>query len=523
MRKRKKRSRNAIRFESLEARLALAGNVTAALSGGILIITGDNSSNSILVQRVDADSFLVTGLGTRVNGSFSPKQINGVVNGIGIDMRGGSDTVTMKNLTVPGAGLGIILGGGNDALVLSNVRVNGVTAIDGGAGSDAITIDQGTFRAGLGIESRSGDDAIAITRSTITGPLDIQTDDGIDAVSLVNVSVVDGPLPILPVVEIPENFAILEDAFVGNETGAVILTGTGVDAVTLTGVQIDALTRIDTGSAADTVAIANSRFGSELEVVPSVQGTGVDGLEITTGNGSDAVAITNTTVIGHLLIDTTPGQPAVLASVTLPADGNDSVALTKVTVLTALTDDTPTDGQEPEEIGEYEAGDLSIYTGNGSDAVSLTSVITDSFAAIYTTDEGTNDGNDAVTISNSTFNRLAVEEMLGTAQVPLLVSGLYVVTGNGIDTVTVANVNVRLGADFFTEDGTDKVTISRLAADQIFVDLGNGNNDALTITNSVSPEAIFFGGDGTGDTLVRAANTFGFQEPPPDNGFEIIV
>src|SRR5262249_27763433 len=162
---------------------------------------------------------------------------------------------------VPGAGLGIILGAGNDVLVLSNVRVNGVTAIDAGSGNDTISIDQGTFRAGLGIEARGGNDTVAITRSTITGPLDIQTEAGTDAVSLVNVNVVDGPLPVLPVIEIPENFTILEDAFVGNETGAVILTGSGVDTVTLTGVQFDSLTQIDTSSAVDTVTIANSRFG----------------------------------------------------------------------------------------------------------------------------------------------------------------------------------------------------------------------------------------------------------------------
>src|SRR5207247_5079240 len=100
MMQRAKRTRNAMRFESLEARLALAGNVTAALVGGALIITGDNSANGILVERVDADSFRITGLGTRVNGSFSAKQINGVTTGIGIDMKSGSDVVTLKNLTV---------------------------------------------------------------------------------------------------------------------------------------------------------------------------------------------------------------------------------------------------------------------------------------------------------------------------------------------------------------------------------------------------------------------------------------
>jgi hypothetical protein len=523
MRQRPKRRRNDFQFESLEARLALTGNVTAVPDGGTLIITGDSSANGILVERIDADSFRITGLGTKVNGSFSAKQINGIVNGIGIDMRGGSDSVTLKNLTVPGAGLGILLGGGNDALVLSNVRVNGVTAIDAGTGNDAIVIDQGTFRAGLAIKTRGGNDSVAITRSTVTGPLDIQLDAGTDALSMVSVNVVDGPLPILPVIEIPENFQILEEAFLGNETGAIILGGSGVDSIALNNVQIDGLTQIDTAGSVDTVSIANSRFGNELEAVPAIEGTGVVGLEIRTGDSSDAVAIANTTVIGHLLIDTTLGSlDQVQASVVSSSfDGNDSVALAKVTVLTALPEGLPTDDQE--EVGEYESGDVTVYTGNGTDAVSFVSVTTDSFVAIYTTDGSSNDGNDTVAISNSTFNRLGVVESLGTISIPQLDSGLYIATGAGIDAVTIAKVNVTGRASIFTEDDTDRVAISLLHADQIYVDLGNGNNDALTVTNSSAEEALFFGGLGSGDTLVRANNTFGFQSPPPSNGFETIV
>src|SRR5437868_8625761 len=49
-------------FEPLEKRLALAGNVTATLFSGGLLITGDNSANAILVEQIDADSFKVTGL-----------------------------------------------------------------------------------------------------------------------------------------------------------------------------------------------------------------------------------------------------------------------------------------------------------------------------------------------------------------------------------------------------------------------------------------------------------------------------
>src|ERR1043165_1413771 len=89
-------------FEHLEDRRLLAGNVTANATTvpGVLLITGDGSSNGILVEQVSAASFKVTGLGTTVNASFSAKTITGVTGGIAINMQGGNDAVTLKNLTV---------------------------------------------------------------------------------------------------------------------------------------------------------------------------------------------------------------------------------------------------------------------------------------------------------------------------------------------------------------------------------------------------------------------------------------
>jgi hypothetical protein len=59
-----------------------------------------------------------------------------------------------------------------------------------------------------------------------------------------------------------------------------------------------------------------------------------------------------------------------------------------------------------------------------------------------------------------------------------------------------------------------------LVADEIFVELGDGNYDALTIANSSANFASFDGGGGIGDSLVRTHNHFNTQVIP---GFEFIV
>jgi hypothetical protein len=521
---------NAGRFELLELRLALAGNVTAALFSGGLLITGDNSANGILVEQIDADSFRVTGLGTRVNGSFSPQRIDGVVNGIGLDMRGGNDVVTLKNLTVPGEGLGVLLGDGNDVLLMTGVTVLGACGIDGGSGSDAITIDKCTFDYNLGVETRSDNDALAISRSTVFGGLSIQMDEGNDTLSMLNDKVLQPTLPSLEDgIEIPENFQILREAFFDIECGAIITTGSGNDAVALNGVQIDCLTQIDTGDGSDSVAIANSRFGQILQLDDSLDEwtptTDSTGLCIETGLGNDAVTIASTKAYGHLQIDTSdevPCQFEITPSQETEStkDGNDSVVLNKVDVLTAvplLTPETVT----PELLGP-ECGSLSIYTGNGSDAVVLNAVNTDCEAFIQTTDlaDSSLDSGDSVAIANSSFNRLDFVVIVGGGEVYEESTGLFVFTGRGNDVVSIASVHVNGAARIETGDGTDKVAVNALVADEIFVELGDGNYDTLSIANSSANFASFDGGGGIGDSLVRAHNHFIAQVI---SGFEFVV
>ena len=156
------------------------------------------------------------------------------------------------------------------------------------------------------------------------------------------------------------------------------------------------------------------------------------------------MSIVTTTVYGFLQVDTSGQiccpccdsnsggvQPATPTSPV--KDGNDAVALVKVNVYAAGEVTSPV--ISPDEVSNsgccLEDGTLLIYTGNQNDAVALTSVCTDSFASICTTDceNSSLDGADAVAIANSKFN----QEDSCTRDV-----GLCVFTGNGNDAVSIA-------------------------------------------------------------------------------------
>jgi len=584
-------------FESLENRQLLAGNVTADATTvpGTLVIVGDNSANVLVLTQVSPGVIKITPAGTKLNGSSSAQKFT-VTNGIYIDMGGGSDSLTLKSLTVPGidetysAGLAILMGTGNDALVMSQVTVaDGYCAIDTGDGSDATAIDRNNFNHSFYIDGGNGNNAIAISRSRIDGQFVILTGSGNDAITLLNDNVnLDDPvlaavtLPVDPATEIDNVAAVVGNDFQDlaeslADDGSYIDTGAGADAVALNGVNISGLTEIYTDAGNDAVAIVNSTFGdpaiTTIDVAtvtpdtPSIGTTDFSGLCIETDGGSDAVSIVNTTVYGFLQVDTSGGvdcpteelcsciDGGVRTQQTEPSgtDGNDAVVLNNVKVLVSAEAETSSECCQsietwcennpnviPNEISWecciceclteesiLESGTLLIYTGNQVDAVALNKVTTDAQADIYTTDETSLDGADAVAITNSSFN--VNNEVMQCTTLPFVSTGdgLYIETGCGNDAVTIAKVNVVGEAEIQTGAGSDHVAITALVADSIYAELDGGNYDTLAITNSSASEANFYDDGGSWGTLVRAHNNFGNPSSPPTNtpgnGFQYVV
>jgi len=116
----------------LESRIALAGNVTAVVAGGNLIIRGDNAGAAITLSQPGPGQITVTGQDTTVNGSAAPVTLSSVKRDVRVFFGDGDDSLTFDE----GAPL----------------TVAGNLFVDGGSGSNTVTVGaSGPFAAAAGV------------------------------------------------------------------------------------------------------------------------------------------------------------------------------------------------------------------------------------------------------------------------------------------------------------------------------------------------------------------------------------
>src|SRR6188508_563541 len=93
-------------FESLEDRRLLAGDVTARISHGNVVIKGDNFANGIAITAgASAGQIVITGVNaggsaTRVNGTSNGAiTLSGFTGKLTIKMKSGDDRVSITGIT----------------------------------------------------------------------------------------------------------------------------------------------------------------------------------------------------------------------------------------------------------------------------------------------------------------------------------------------------------------------------------------------------------------------------------------
>ena len=120
-----------------------AGNVAAAYAAGNLTLTGDNADN-LITMSVTAGVLTLTGQsGTTVNGmaSVSTPLVGPLT--ASIDMGGGSDTLTINNVTLVAPS--VLMGSGNDTFVITNSNLT-ITTYSGGTGSNRFRMSNSSLR-----------------------------------------------------------------------------------------------------------------------------------------------------------------------------------------------------------------------------------------------------------------------------------------------------------------------------------------------------------------------------------------
>jgi hypothetical protein len=480
-----------LRLEFLESRAMLAGNVSVSVSGGNLVIRGDNADNGVLIQQIDADSYAVTGIsvgtettitdgGANVSGGGANGTAiaDGVTGDVNIDLRGGDD----------------ILGVGNDvdALVALALEFNPELVLDVG---DAVSLegtlsvnDDLTIRTGDGedligvianvddvadIDSGRHDDGLGVINSTIGNDLLIRTNSGVDG-ALVRETGIDDLLSI-----ITSNDADLVQIETAFTRRAVIDTGSGDDAVIVNAFDVDREIVVVTASGEDAVNMQSFSAGTNLVV--------------NTGSHDDVeVSLTSFNVDGAVTVVTGSGNEGFVELVAFDArnvvldtgSGNDGNFELPVTVANANIDDN-----------------LTVVTGSGEDIVLVANVgVGDNLVV------NTGAHTDTLDVVDSDVGRDAV-----------IVLGSNSSGAQEIEFLTVFNVNVDRNAVIDAGSGRDFVIIEGSSVDGRLTAVMGSGDDFLHICTSTAGGATLNGGSGDDDLQ----SELDIEDLPP--GFVVVL
>jgi hypothetical protein len=337
-------SRHRGRFESLERRNLLAGDVLVSLAaGGRLEIQGDDLDNKVLVTAgAEAGSFVVTGLdGTTVT----------------------MDGTTSGEATIQDASdVKIDLGAGNDLVAVVGANVGGKLSINTGSEDDRVFI--GTAGDAVELEGVTLPADLAVT---VGGRLNVKTGDGDDVIEINDASV----------------------------NGMVsVYAGDGDDNVTLGGSVIGPTD----GTAS---AEANVGLGLGLGHGHGEHGLGLGlgrlfhfgghfrargGADIDLGNGDDTLNLDNVTARGKISVRA--------------GDGDDTINATAVT--SAALSVLGGDGLDAVTLNALTVDHVGIHTGDDSDTVDVRDSVFTSLGISL------GDGDDSLTTENLTSRVVAL-------------------------------------------------------------------------------------------------------------------
>ena len=425
----------------------LAGNVTAAVRGGTLFVTGDNLDNAVVIQQTGTNQFAVVGAtdsGTMVNGKPVGTVFAGSkVRNFEIDLRGGNDSLGISNnsdyLTALNAELlgGPVTGPGvaADALHLA-----GHANIRGGTGNDAIAV-QLVAGGAIFVDANAGSDAVVVEGSTaaslfVSADTGNQRTDGADYVRIRNVAIAKGVITV-------NTWAGNDRVDLADDSALTIIVDTGV------GATISGVTDVETVNAAR----LNARhdvliFGGAGNDSQNMNDVTAHFLLVVGGSGDDHISVGrlrlgSASLIGEngddsILIDDSLNVEDPATPIVVTVDN-----ISKVTGLMHIdagagNDTVNVNGNDPISM---DFGSLNVWTFGGNDTIILFYV---NVARNVSVDAGS--GNDS----------LLLDTVIAGGNI-----NAYLLDGN--DSVTMMDSSAAgsgharffggLGADSFTDGG----------------------------------------------------------------------
>lgn len=453
--------------EPLESRLALAGNVLAAVSGSNLNITGDDLDNSIIITQLNDTQVRILGVGTTTIGGAAFQDVTFNGGNLHLRMRGAADVVQV-----------------GDFIRDINFRY---VSVDGGAGADTVAFnrvnvtDGGSAYITLGSYSEVDADSFTAINSNFSGYLSLQTGGGGDTVNLG-----DG----------------------GNLVGIRSLyldTGAGSDNVTTNFINL-------TGGNTSTFRLGGSEFEFDQLTMTNTSSQGY--LNLYTGGGGDIITLNGLSVQSSLNLDAGSGDDSIQSNTSLFTAGNAYFNLGD-------------GGNDMDIIGVFQVnGNLTVYGQNLVDTVTINATSTIQGDANFYLGGGDNrleidgsfdlgddfyasfyNGNDTLTADGLDADRFDVNLGSGTNNVTLsnldLTSSFNIYGGYDADTLDIDNV-ITTAAYFSLSGGFNTLDINGLSR-------GLGQRTQLTIYSGYAGSDIdltnilvdrFYAGLGAGTNTV---------------------
>jgi hypothetical protein len=426
-------SRSSLRFESLEQRLPLAGNVVAELIGSTLRITGDSMGNEVVVASAAGGKIAVIGQNTTINGSSGTFVTNKAVTSIIANLNGGNDAIGFGNSAQDYAdervGLDVTRFQLEDSPPAPFDVAALQTAIDNAAGG----VTTFSIRGSLTVATADGDDAIGIS-GNVGGSVNVNLGSADDCNGLV----------------------IGAESAASRIGGAVtVVGGRKNDIFAIGNVTVAGRVSADLGDGSNVMAVAGEA------TAPTIVGS----LAYSGGANTDDVWIAGKVTVQNDVVIYTglQGEDSVICA---GADaGNAMTVLGNVVVNTGT-------GRDDDSV--VLAGDIrrtvSVTTGGGQDSVlvsyplvgagglsEIPSAMPSAIGLDLTINTGA--GNDLVSIGPSTVGRNATID-----------------AGSGDDDVRIDTMQVRRSLFIRLGAGDDALTLTNLRAFSAFLDGGTGSN-----------------------------------------------
>lgn len=344
-------------FEQLERREVLAGNVTAVIDGGNLVITGDSGNNNIVISRGPLGQVIVAGgteggaIGTetQINGSVAPAILSGFAVDVLINMGDGNDRVVITDFTSSNV-INAYLGGGDDVFLLQS-RSEPALPFTRNDAAPVTYADVSTIGSVI-VYANSGNDTFGMFDASIGGDLIFYGDVGNDTFIADGTTTADAVVQRAVLVDMGFGDDIFTAERISVRDGFTLFDGgaTVGSTVTLTSLNVDRDVRMYLSIGADNVVIRGEDNGANRFFA--------DDLVVFTGHTADTVTIENA-LVTNLTLDTGAGDEG---------NGFFGIELRNLAVTDTLWVNSG-EGFDNILLEDSSAGVIRLFSGAGSDGV----------------------------------------------------------------------------------------------------------------------------------------------------------